>query len=290
MYSAACEVCGSYRMTFQAYHSSLRRKEGDFWLRAAARQHWEIAGGPLLIALDEMDKLADEHSATSVAQNVAKLLNYVVRRSPRPSTDVPIRFETDYTVVDALAPEELAFYLGHLCDAGLITETGAFGAAQHDRRTYRMTVKGWGHVLGTSASSAEHGRVFVAMWFHESMTFVYQDGIRSALMDTGYEPICMSEVFHNDDINFAILAEIRRAQFVIADITGARGGVYFEAGFAKALGRDVFFTCREENFATDKHFDVEHFQHTLWKDPADLKTKLREKILGLKGKGPFSYP
>jgi hypothetical protein len=52
----------------------------------------------------------------------------------------------------------------------------------------------------------------------------------------------------------------------------------------------VFFTCRKENFATDKHFDVEHFQHTLWNDPADLKTKLREKILGLKGKGPYSYP
>jgi nucleoside 2-deoxyribosyltransferase len=50
----------------------------------------------------------------------------------------------------------------------------------------------------------------------------------------------MNAVFHNDDINFAILAEIRRAQFIVADITGARGGVYFEAGFAKALGRDAF--------------------------------------------------
>jgi hypothetical protein len=91
-------------MAFQAFHSPLRRQEGDFWLRAAARQHWEIAGEPLLIQLDEMEHLGDQHSTTSVAQNVAKLLNYIVRRSPRPSTEVFIRFETDYTVVDALEP------------------------------------------------------------------------------------------------------------------------------------------------------------------------------------------
>ena len=87
--------------------------------------------------------------------------------------------------------------------------------------------------------------------------------------------------------NFAILAEIRRAQFVVADITGARGGVYFEAGFAKALGRDVFFTCREDRFSNDRHFDTEHFQHTMWTTPADLRTKLRQKVLALKGQGPL---
>lgn len=289
VYVATCEICGSYRMTFEAFQSPLQREEGDFWLRAAARQHFEMTGLPLLIELDVMDELADEHSTTSVAQNVSKLLSYFVRRSPRPSTDVRIRFETDYTVIDALEHGELAFYVKHLLDAGLIKETGAFGADQHDRQTYQLTVKGWDHVLGTAATSTEHGRVFVAMWFDESMTSAYQQGIVPALAQTGYEAVCMNEVFNNDDINFAILAEIRRAQFVVPDITGARGGVYFEAGFARALGRDVFFTCLEERFGRDKHFDTEHFQHTLWKDPFDLKKKLSEKILGLKGRGPH-YP
>ena len=276
-------------MTIQAFHSPLRREEGDFWLRAAARQHFELTGLPLLIKLDDMDELADEHCKTSVAENVSKLLSYFVRRSPRPSTDVRIRFETDYTVIDALEREELAFYVSHLLSAGLIKETGPFGAAQHDRQTYQLSVKGWDHVLGTAATSTEHGRVFVAMWFHESMTSAYQEGIMPALAETGYDSICMNEVFNNDDINFAILAEIRRAQFLIADITGARGGVYFEAGFAKALGRDVFFTCLQERFGGDKHFDTEHFQHTLWKDPGDLRKKLCAKILGLKGRGPHNH-
>lgn len=176
-------------------------------------------------------------------------------------------------------------------EAGLITVAGsAVGAAMNDsagKQFYRLTYKGWDYVLGTSASSAEHGRVFVAMWFDESMASAYTEGIEPALLDSGFEPVCMNAVFHNDDINFTILAEIRRAQFIVADITGARGGVYFEAGFARALGREVFFCCRNDRFGTDRHFDTEHFQHTLWTTPADLRAKLRDKVLGLKGVGPY---
>jgi hypothetical protein len=271
-------------MSFQAYHSPLRGPDGDLWLRAAARQYWETYGKPILITLEEMQRLADQHASTSVAQNVTGLLNYLVRHSPRPGTDVPINVDNDYTVVDARDRTELVFYLDHLCKVGLITLTGR-GATLHDQ-TYQLTYGGWDHVLGTSAGFAEYGRVFVAMSFDESMDLAYRDGIEPALSGAGYVPVCMKSVLHNDDINFTILAEIRRAQFVVADITGARGGVYFEAGFARALGRDVFFTCREDRFKEDRHFDTEHFQHTMWTTPTDLQSKLREKVLAPKGPGP----
>ncbi len=35
-------------------------------------------------------------------------------------------------------------------------------------------------------------------------------------------------------------------RFMIADFTGHRGGVYFEAGFAHGLGIPVIWTCRED--------------------------------------------
>ena len=286
IYSVKCDLCGPYRMNFLAYLTPLGGPAGNFWLRAAARQYREVTGQPILITLEEMESLAEEHASTSVAQNVTKLLNYLVRHSPRPATDVQVVAGQDYTIIDARDPAELMFYVNYLCEAGLITRTGSIGAALHDKQTYQLTYKGWNHVLGTSATSAEHGRVFVAMWFHAEMESAYKDGIEPALRSAGYEPVCMNAVFHNDDINFTILAEIRRAQLIVADITGARGGVYFEAGFAKALGREVFFTCREDRFNLDKHFDTEHFQHTKWGNPAELQAKLREKVLALKGSGP----
>lgn len=90
-------------------------------------------------------------------------------------------------------------------------------------------------------------------------------------------------------IDDEIIAEIRRSRFLVADFThekaGARGGVYFEAGFAFGLGIPVIYTCRED--AIDKiHFDTRQYHHTAWKDSADLRDKLEKRILAVIGEGP----
>ena len=90
-------------------------------------------------------------------------------------------------------------------------------------------------------------------------------------------------------IDDEIVAEIRRSRFLIADFThgkaGARGGVYFEAGFALGLGIPVIHTCRED--AIDKvHFDTRQYNHILWRNPEDLRDQLEKRILARFGEGP----
>jgi hypothetical protein len=52
-----------------------------------------------------------------------------------------------------------------------------------------------------------------------------------------------------------MISQIRRSKFLIADFTGHRGGVYFEAGYAMGLGLPVFWTCRRDDL--DKlHFGI----------------------------------
>ncbi len=51
------------------------------------------------------------------------------------------------------------------------------------------------------------------------------------------------------------------------------------AGFAMALGLPVIFTCREDHMK-DVHFDTNHFPHVVWSQPADLRTKLNDRIVG----------
>ena len=53
-------------------------------------------------------------------------------------------------------------------------------------------------------------------------------------------------VEHINDINDEIIAQIRRSRFMVCGLTGYRGGVYFEAGFAYGLGLDVIYTCRKD--------------------------------------------
>jgi nucleoside 2-deoxyribosyltransferase len=60
---------------------------------------------------------------------------------------------------------------------------------------------------------------------------------------------------HINKIGDEIISQIRRSKFLIADFTGHRGGVYFEAGLAMGLGLPVFWTCRRDDL--DKlHFDI----------------------------------
>jgi nucleoside 2-deoxyribosyltransferase len=82
---------------------------------------------------------------------------------------------------------------------------------------------------------------------------------------------------HNNQITDEIIAAIRDAEFVIADFTGNRGGVYYEAGFARGLGRPVIHCCRDTDF-DDRHFDTKLINHIKWSDPADLREKLANRI------------
>jgi hypothetical protein len=69
---------------------------------------------------------------------------------------------------------------------------------------------------------------------------------------------------HINKIGDEIISQIRRSKFLIADFTGHRGGVYFEAGLAMGLGLLVFWTCRRDDL--DKlHFDIRsEVQCPLW--------------------------
>jgi nucleoside 2-deoxyribosyltransferase len=63
----------------------------------------------------------------------------------------------------------------------------------------------------------------------------------------------------------------------VADFTLHRGGVYFEAGYALALGRTVIWCCRQDH-ADQLHFDTRQYPHILWQTPADLRRQLRDRL------------
>ncbi len=78
-------------------------------------------------------------------------------------------------------------------------------------------------------------------------------------------------------INDAILAAIKRSKFTIADFTGHKRGVYFEAGYALGRQQKVIYTCREDDI-NNAHFDTRNYAHILWKEPSDLREQLINKI------------
>ena len=135
---------------------------------------------------------------------------------------------------------------------------------------------------------------FVAMWFDNSMAAVFENGIAPAIEDAGYTPVRIDRQEFLGKVDDEIMAEIRKSRFVVADFTtseesGARGGVYYEAGFAQGLDIPVIHTCRQDRMQA-VHFDTNHFNHITWETPEDLRTQLHRRIEATLGRGPGAPP
>src|SRR5262245_56365769 len=85
----------------------------------------------------------------------------------------------------------------------------------------------------------------------------------------------IDEIPHNENIDNRIQREIENADLVVADLTYARPSVYFEAGYAEALGKPVIYTCRSDHFRRESehqvHFDVRQRNIIDWSDPGSAR-------------------
>lgn len=164
---------------------------------------------------------------------------------------------------------EMNFLADHLVTKGWL---------RGSRGDYKITVEGYEHVK-QQGKKKDLSQCFVAMWLDDSMKQVYDEGIEKAVIECGYTSMKIDEKQHLNKICDEAIAEIRRSRFVVADFThgaaGARGSVYYEAGFAQALDLPVIFSCRKDQ---ELHFDTRQYPHILWETPEDLYTQLRNKI------------
>ena len=195
---------------------------------------------------------------------------------------------------ESASDEELGFLADYLATQGWISKGGSIATNDgHAYATYsgylcRVEIPGYSKIeeLETNSDSAQ---CFVAMWFDRSMEEVYEKGIRPAIEATGYSPLRIDREEFLGKIDDAIIAEIQRSRFVVADFThgdeGARGGVYYEAGFAHGLDLPVIFTCRSD-MIEKAHFDTRQFNHLVWENSDDLREQLTNRIGSVLGDGP----
>jgi nucleoside 2-deoxyribosyltransferase len=143
--------------------------------------------------------------------------------------------------------------------------------------TFELIAQGIDRVEDLRKKVIQDGKVFVAMWFDDKMKPVYINTIKETVISLGYKPLRIDEKEYNNKIDEEILKEIDECEFMIADFTGHRGGVYFEAGYAIGKGKEVIFTCKADD-RQEVHFDTNHYNYIFWKDEEDLKARLIKRI------------
>ncbi len=124
------------------------------------------------------------------------------------------------------------------------------------------------------------------MWFDKTTVDVWEHGLRKGISEAGYQPLRIDKTEHVNKICDEIIAQIRRSRFVVADYTGHRAGVYYEAGYASGRDLPVILTCKKDDI--DKlHFDVRQFNCIDWQTPTELAERLQARIEAVIGDGPL---
>lgn len=115
--------------------------------------------------------------------------------------------------------------------------------------------------------------VLVLMPFDASFKEVYVSGIKPACQQAGALCERIDEMIFTRNILAQIYQKIKEADLIVAEMTGRNPNVFYEAGYARALNKQVIFLTQREE---DIPFDLKHYPHIVYGGEIN---KLKEELL-----------
>ena len=160
-----------------------------------------------------------------------------------------------------------------------------------------LTMRGWQKFEELQRSVKDSRKAFVAMEFPSSERATENYFFQNTLLDsylipavkqTGY---VLANALRSEpmagNIHARLELEIRAARFVVAELSHHNNGAYWEAGFARGLGKPVFYMYNKVvGNGNSPHFDVGSDLYIPWeqdkprKAADDLKAVIRATLFG----------
>jgi len=112
------------------------------------------------------------------------------------------------------------------------------------------------------------------MPFDERFDNIYKFGIKGAAEDVGAYAERLDEQMFNEGMLERIFNQISKADVLVADVTGRNENVFYEVGYAHALGKIVLLLTKN---ADDIPFDLKHRHHIVYGESIE---RLRKDLGG----------
>jgi len=283
-----CAYCGEFKLTGfrilqQYYHGKslvLKERASDMDLCIAIRQ--ETMRIQDLVVLDE-NNVEEIKRRAFIPRNPFERIDIILKHV---AETVNIELSA-YTLNDKDLPRLSIRTMNELRQLLKLAFERDYLEITFDRDnecTFRVLSKGWDRIEDLIRTVSNSDEVFIAMKFGKSdIIEALNEAIIPALKYCNYKPILADKPPTLGKICDKILSDIRRCAFVVADFTYQNQGVYFEAGFALALGKPVVWCCKKKD-VSKLHFDTRQYNHILWNDAEDLKEQLIDRIGATIGK------
>lgn len=185
--------------------------------------------------------------------------------------------------------DEIITWIRHLARKGLIesnytaeheTLISTIGITPNNFEKYLKNLKLTPNAfeyLKSMNKGIDNNKVFIAMDFNLPEKENIKDSIRNCLLPK-YDASTVADTKHTEYITEKIMVGIKNCKFMVADFSNPNNaGVYFEAGYARGLGKHVIHVV-PKNKLKELHFDTLQIIHIAYSNYEDLKDQLRTKV------------
>jgi nucleoside 2-deoxyribosyltransferase len=304
-----CQICGSVWLMDEFLEIIGLERENPFSqrdkaiIRIVLRNEHERRGGCLpasALTMKDLGEIPKQYRELDALEKMDKALEIINLRSLFIGQKHKMN-DDDFPYFHCSSSNEFHSILRYLHESGYTIVSDS----KNPHVEVRLAAKSYDRLRALKRSGKDSRQCFVAMWFTPDMANVYENAIRPAIeykeqgqSEPRFKALKIDQKEHTNDINDEIIAEIRKSRFMVCDLTGYRGGIYWEAGFAYGLGLEVIYTCRDDWIKPDTerlllhdgtsrevkregiHFDLEHRNRIQWnqEDLADFRDKLTKRI------------